>query len=218
MNKCRHTVASIILIQIPLTWYSPIKHTLPPFSPLLLMRKRGERVVVWLVSLRCEMYQENGRYCTLQTGVLVTLVTFGLLNRPTPLPPSLFGWHPPPPAQKWCHLWTAPYFPETIYKRYTVPSIFLIHFTSLWYKPNNHSLSLSSHQEKWRKGRESVLDWSVSRKWNLYQDKLRYCTSSLQKWNCKAAIFYFTHFFGLNIKSLLRISRSKVEDQRVTQC
>ena len=68
---------------------------------------------------------------------------------------------------------------EEILLRHTVPSIFLIHFTSKWYKPNNHSLSLSSHQEKWRKGRESVLDWSVSRKWNLYQDKLRYCNYSV---------------------------------------
>ena len=73
--------------------------------------------------------------------------------------------------------WTHPLFGQHRHKKLsTVPSIFLIHFTSKWYKPNNHSLSLSSHQEKWRKGRESVLDWSVSRKWNLYQDKLRYCT------------------------------------------
>ena len=72
----------------------------------------------------------------------------------------------------------------------TVPSIFLIHFTSKWYKPNNHSLSLSSHQEKWRKGRESVLDWSVSRKWNLYQDKLRYCIyRGLESWHFEMHLF-----------------------------
>ena len=62
-NPLKCTVASIILHKFH--WLdTPIKHTLTSFSPLLLMRKRGERVVVWLESWRCEMYQENGRYWT----------------------------------------------------------------------------------------------------------------------------------------------------------
>ena len=52
----------------PDTNYVFLIQTSQAHSPFLFFTSLGEkkgreRVVVWLVSFRCEMYQENGRYC-----------------------------------------------------------------------------------------------------------------------------------------------------------